>query len=240
MHFLNCLGISRKQVEVIEPQVATCKLTWADFTQQAKAYWFAQNWKQQPLVAQVRRLPSLRKGDSLKVGQPAPLSSRMIGQPLSYWRKGLRCFHLQYKVKAGKARGVISRFSTKCYLTYRIFPPDSIIQDHLPVAWHSVQDPIWHTCILSIVRTNKDIKRHHIYFIPEYCRHLVTWHLAASHTLHTSLRPDFVRTFQPELLMCVVGLHQHCGQGILVHALQIYQIPKCWCMACTYKYEKCE
>jgi hypothetical protein len=116
--------------EVIEPWVATGKLTCADFTQQVKAYWFVQNRKQQPLVAQVRRLPSLRKGDSLKVGQPAPLSSRMIGQPLSHRRKGLRCFHLLYKVKAGKALGVILRFSTRCYLTYRTFPPDSIIQDH--------------------------------------------------------------------------------------------------------------
>ncbi len=67
-------------------------------------------------------------------------SSRMIGLPLSHWRKGLRCFHLLYKVKAGKALGVILRFSTKCYLTYGTFPPDSIIQDHLPVARHSVQD----------------------------------------------------------------------------------------------------
>jgi hypothetical protein len=149
-----------------------------------KAHWFAQNRKRQPLVTQVRRLLSLRKGDSLKVGQPAPLSSRMIGQPLSYWRKRLHCFHLPYKVKARKARGVILRFPTRRYLTYRTFPPDSTIQDHLPVARHFVQDPIRYTCILSIVRTNKDIKRHHIYFIPDYRRHLVTWHLAASHTLH--------------------------------------------------------
>ena len=152
--------------------------------QQVKAHWFAQNRKRQPLVAQVRRLPSLRKGDSLKVGQPAPLSSRMIGQPLFHWRKRLHCFHPLYKVKARKARGVILRLSTRCYLTYRTFPPDSTIQDHLPVARHFVQDPIRHTCILSIVRTNKDIKRHHVYFIPDYRRHLVTWHLAASHTLH--------------------------------------------------------
>ncbi len=136
------------------------------------------------MVAQDRRLLSLRKGDSLKVGQPASLSSGMIGQPLSYWRKRLHCFHLLYKVKAGKARGVILRLSTRCYLTYRTFPPDSIIQDHLPVARHIVQDPIRHTCILSIVKTNKDIKRHHVYFIPDYRRHLVTWHLAVSHTLH--------------------------------------------------------
>jgi hypothetical protein len=149
-----------------------------------KAHWFAQNWKQQPLVAQVRRLSSLHKGDSLKVGQPAPLSSRMIGQPLSYWHKRLCCFHLLNKVKAGKTLGVILRFSTRCNLTYRTFPPDSIIQIHLPIAQHSVQDPIRHTCILSIVGTNEDIKRHHIYFIPDYRRHLVTWHLAASHTLH--------------------------------------------------------
>ncbi len=172
----------RKQVKVIEPLVATGKLTCTGFIQQVKAYWLVQNRKWQPLVAQVRRLPSLRKGDSLKVGQPATLSSRMIGQPLSYWRKGLRCFHLLYKVKAGKALGVILRFSTRCYLTCRTFI--SIIQDHLPVAQHSVQDPIRHTCILSIVRTNKDIKRHHVYFIPDYHQHLVTCHLAESHTLH--------------------------------------------------------
>jgi hypothetical protein len=150
-----------------------------------KAHWFAQNRKRQPLVAQVRRLPSLRKGDSLKVGQPASLSSGTIGQLLYCLRKGLRCFHLLYKVKAGKARGVILRFPTRCYLTYRTFPPDSIIQDHLPVVRHSVQDPIRHTCILSIVRTNKDIKRYHVYFIPDYRRHLATWHLAASHTLQS-------------------------------------------------------
>ncbi len=63
----------RKQVEVIEPQIATGQLTCADFTQQVKAHWFTQNRKRQPLVVQDRRLPSLRKGDSLKVGQPAPL-----------------------------------------------------------------------------------------------------------------------------------------------------------------------
>jgi hypothetical protein len=46
----------------------------------------------------------------------APLSSGMIGQPLSYWRKRLHCFHLLYKVKARKARGVIlsSRSFTSC------------------------------------------------------------------------------------------------------------------------------
>ncbi len=170
-----------------------------------KAYWFAQNQKRQPLVAQVRRLLSLRKGDSLKVGQPAPLSSRMIGQPLSYWRKGLRCFHLLYKVKAGKALGVILRFSTRCYLTFRIFPPDSIIQDHLPVARHSVQDPIWYTCILSIVRTNKDIKQHHFHFIPDYRRHLVTWHLAVSHTLHicVSVREEGKKLSYSQNLVCL-------------------------------------
>ncbi len=125
------------------------------------------NSNRQPLVVQVRRLPSLCKGDSLKVGQPAPLSSSMIGSPLSHWRYRLCCFHLLYKMKAGKALGVILRLSIRCYLTYRTFPPDSIIQDHLPVARHSVQDPIWHSCILSIVGTNKDITRHHIYFIPD-------------------------------------------------------------------------
>ncbi len=79
---------------VIEPWTATGKLPCTDFTQQVKAHWLAQNQKWQPLVAQVRRLPSLRKGDSLKVCQPAPLSSRMIGQPLSHWSKRLCCFHL--------------------------------------------------------------------------------------------------------------------------------------------------
>ncbi len=144
---------------VIEPWTATGKLPCADFTQQVKAHWFAQDWKWQPLVAQVRRLPSLRKGDSLKVGQPTPLSSRMIGQPLSHWRTRLHCFHLlSPKVKAGKALGVILRVSTRCYLHYSTFPPDSIIQDHLPVARHSIQDPIRHTCILSIVGTNKRYK----------------------------------------------------------------------------------
>ncbi len=135
----------------------------------------------------VRRLPSLCKGDSLKVGQPAPLSSRMIGQPLFYQCKRLRCFHLLYKVKAGKARRVILRVSTRCYLNYIIFPPDSIILDHLPVVRHSVQDPIRYTCILIIVGTNKEIKQHLVYFIPDYRRHPVTWHLAASHI------PDYCR-----------------------------------------------
>ncbi len=52
----------------------------------SKSSLVAQNRMWQPLVAQVTRLPCLRKGDSLKVGQPAPLSSRMIGQPLFHWR----------------------------------------------------------------------------------------------------------------------------------------------------------
>jgi hypothetical protein len=39
----------RKQVEVIEPRVATGKLTCADLIQQKKADWFAQNRKRQPL-----------------------------------------------------------------------------------------------------------------------------------------------------------------------------------------------
>jgi hypothetical protein len=37
---------------------------------------------------------------------------------------------------------------------------------------------------LSIVETNKDLKQHHVFFIPDYLWHLVTWHLAVSHTLH--------------------------------------------------------
>ena len=106
--------------------------------------------------------------------------------------RGIAAFTRLYKVKAGKALGVILRLSTRCYLTYKTFPPDSTIQDHLPVARHFVQDPIRHTCILSIVRTNKDIKRHHVYFTPDYRRHLVTWHLAASHTLHIYSVPHWI------------------------------------------------
>ncbi len=56
-------------LEFIDLKVAEGKLPCADINSQAKDHWFEQNRKWQPLVVQVRRLPSLRKGDSLKVGQ---------------------------------------------------------------------------------------------------------------------------------------------------------------------------
>jgi hypothetical protein len=78
------MGMSHR-LGFIGPWTATGKLPCADFTQQMKSHWFAQNRKWQPLVAQVTRLSSLRKGDSLKVGQPTPLSSKMISEPLFHW-----------------------------------------------------------------------------------------------------------------------------------------------------------
>ncbi len=44
----------------------------SSLVRQVKAHWFEQNQKQQSLVAQVTRLPSLCKGHSLKVGQFTP------------------------------------------------------------------------------------------------------------------------------------------------------------------------
>jgi hypothetical protein len=62
---------------------------------------------------------------------------------------------------------------------------------------HSVQDPIWHTCILSIVGTNIDLKRHLIYSILDYRQHLGTWHLSPS--IYDS--PLILRLIQVKLLL---------------------------------------
>ncbi len=72
-------------LKLIDPIMTTGKLPCADFISQVKAHWFVQNRMWQPLVVQVRRLPSLRKGDSLKVGQTTPFSSKIIGKPFIHW-----------------------------------------------------------------------------------------------------------------------------------------------------------
>jgi hypothetical protein len=135
----------------------------------------------------IQKRSNLCRFSSLKVGQPTPLSSKAIGQPLFtdvHVPTEAQCFPFTW-YKRWKGAIILIVTLTRCFLFIKILSS----RKHYPrLLWQCATQSTrpYHTFKLSIVGTNKELKWLIVYFIPEYCLPLVTWYFAGSQTLHIS------------------------------------------------------